>query len=137
METEVAEGLTHRPEDVVAFVNRLVNEHIEYDGPERRATRREPISVPVEVQGLDGDFRVVGQPFSVMTTDISGGGIGFVHSEPIEFKYIGLKLRVRSGDEFQLVASVRHCTRNDEFYEIGGRFLVKWDELARYESRVL
>ena len=50
METEVAEGLTHRPEDVVAFVNRLVNEHIEYDGPERRATRREPISVPVEVR---------------------------------------------------------------------------------------
>lgn len=131
MKTEVAEGLTHRPEDVVAFVNRLVTEHTEYEGPERRATRRKPLSVPVEVQGLDDDFGVMGQPFSAMTTDISGGGIGFIHSEPLDFKYIGLTLRVRSGDEIQLIASIRHCTHIDEFYEIGGRFLVKWDDVPR------
>ena len=131
MPTKNIAGLGHRSEEVVAFVDRVTKECRSYEGPERRMANRQAIAVAVAVQPLDSEFELDGESFTAVTTNISGGGIGFVHRIPVCSPYVQLTLSLESGETFELLAAVRHCSPKADLYEIGGRFVVDWGEVER------
>jgi c-di-GMP-binding flagellar brake protein YcgR len=130
MSSSASENLRHAPEAVVKFIKRLIATYREYDGPQRRAETRSCVTVPVTIQFLDDDFRPINQPIATLTYNLSGGGIGIVHHEPITCNFIQVRLTLKNGDTMNLIASVRHCTQKGDYYQVGARFVVKWDEFG-------
>ena len=90
------------------FLSHLLDRACRIDGTERRRNQRHPLSVTLAAQPLDADLKPQGNEFRVITRDVSPGGIGFVHSEPIEQEF--LKLIMPDHDGSELVVKVRHCT---------------------------
>jgi hypothetical protein len=128
MSHSTLESLLHPPEAVVRFIKRLISEYRDYEGPERRTETRSCVAVPVTVQFLDQEYRPLGAPFATMTHNLSGGGIGVVHDQPTPTNFIQVHLTLKSGESMNLIASVRHCTQKGNQYQIGARFIVKWDD---------
>lgn len=109
----------------------------EYDQPERRIAKRYPLQVVAMATPLDGQMRPTGEPFPVLTRDISTSGIGLVHSRPLDMKYVHLDLVGPNGHEMHVTIEVLRCNRflcgnqqpnysdlddNCTYYESGGRF---------------
>ena len=122
------QALAHSPEVVVNFVRQLVDEQHRCIGSERRSDERESISVPVLVQPLNDEYEAQGPPFTAVTRNLSGGGIGLLHNEPVRNNYIKVRLRNRESETLDVVANVRHCSFQDGLYLIGGRFVIRWDQ---------
>jgi hypothetical protein len=121
-------SLQHPPEAVVVFVKRLIAEYRDYDGPERRAEARRCVVVPVVIQYLDDNYQPISRPMATMTQNLSGGGIGLVHHEPVPCNMIQVQLTLKNGETMNLIASIRHCTQKGDHFQIGARFVVDWDE---------
>lgn len=119
-------SLRHPPEEVVAFVKRLTRDFEKRPGSERRAQPRKAITVPVVVQRLDDEFQPVGETFSALTKDISGGGVGILHSEPVTTGYLQIQFSTSEHEQMVLLSCIRHCTPCGQAYHIGGRFVVDW-----------
>ena len=122
------QALAQSPEVVVNFVRQLIEEQHRCVGIERRSDERESISVPVMVQPLDDQYEPQGPPFTALTRNLSGGGIGLLHNEPVSNSYIQVRLRNRASETLDVVANVRHCSFQDGHYLIGGRFVIRWDQ---------
>ena len=110
----------------------------QYEPPERRLAERYPLNVVALATLLDSDRRPVGEPFPVLTRDMSASGIGLVHSRPIDVRYVNLELTGPNGHELHLTVEVLRCNRflcgnaeneypelddNCTYYESGGRFV--------------
>ncbi len=130
MSNSTLESLLHPPEAVVKFIKRLVSEYRDYQGPERRAETRSCVAVPVTIQLLDDDYQPCNSPLATVTHNLSGGGIGLVLEKPIRRNFIHVHLTLKSGETMNLIASVRHCTKKGDRYQIGARFVVKWDDTS-------
>ena len=128
MSNSAFESLLHPPEAVVKFIRRLVLEYRDYEGPERRTETRSCVVVPVTIQYLDDEYQPLNRPIATTTHNLSGGGIGIVHCEPIPCNFIQVQLTLKSGETMNLIASVRHCTQKGDHFQIGARFIVKWDD---------
>ena len=128
-------SLRHPPEAVVSFVRRVIDGHCPRVEFERRAQPREPITIPVLVQPLDAQFQPAGDVFGAVTKDISTGGIGVLHSEPITARYLQITLAAQDGEEMSLLAQVKHCTTVGQHYHIGARFVVDWSMWRDREFR--
>ena len=122
------EQITHAPEVIIEFVNRLVNQQFEYNGVERRSEVRQAITVPIRVQPLDSEFHPTGEPISAVSRNISGGGIAFVLQNPISAKYVQVEITDAEDNSLDIVSHVRHCTQHGEFYDIGCRFIADWNK---------
>lgn len=109
-----------------------------YDQPERRLANRYPLQVVAMATPLDHQMRPTGEPFPVLTRDISTSGIGLVHSRPLDMKYVHLDLVGPNGHEMHVTIEVLRCNRflcgnqqpnhtelddNCTYYESGGRFV--------------
>jgi hypothetical protein len=103
-----------------------VNSYQSYEGPNRRSETRDAISVPIMVQPLDANFQPVGGPFCAVSRDVSGGGIGLIHTDPITAEYVHIRLTTRGGEELEVLGKVKHCTANGPYFQIGARFVVDW-----------
>jgi len=125
--TTVSECLNHPPEKVVSFVQRLVQEVGAPSKQDRRSQPRKAICVPVIVHPLDEQFQPRGEPFSAVTKDISGGGVGLIHSEVIDSAYLQIEFTIPNEQQMSLLGHVRHCTRCGPSYHIGARFVVDWN----------
>ena len=68
---------------------------------------RHPKSISVIVQPLDDDFLSDGEPFWVMSRDVSRKGIAFVNVLPTQHQYV--RLRMLDYDA-SAVCRVCHCT---------------------------
>jgi hypothetical protein len=131
MPNSALESLLHPPEVVVKFIKRLISEYRNYQGPERRTETRSCVSVPVTIQFLDEDYRPVSEPLPTVTHNLSGGGIGVVLDDPMPCNLIQVRLTLKSGETMNLIASVRHCTQTGDHFQVGARFVVKWDDVNR------
>jgi hypothetical protein len=131
MPNSALENLLHPPEVVVKFIKRLIAEYRDYDGPERRLETRSCVAVPVTIQFLDDEYRPLNVPISTVTRNLSGGGVGIVHDKPVRCKFMLVRLTLKSGETMHLIASVRHCTQTGDRFQIGARFVVKWDDIGR------
>jgi hypothetical protein len=128
MPNAALESLLHPPEAVVKFIKRLISEYREYDGPERRSETRSCVVVPITIQYLDDNYQPISPPIATTTHNLSGGGIGLMHNERIPGNFIQVHLTLKSGETMNLIASLRHCTQKGNRYQIGARFVVKWDD---------
>jgi hypothetical protein len=131
MPNSALESLLHPPEAVVKFIKRLIAEYCEYDGPERRTETRSCVAVPVTIQSLDDDYRPLAAPVSTITRNLSGGGVGIVLDQPVKCNFLLVRLTMKSGETMNLIATVRHCTQTGDRFQVGARFVVKWDDSSR------
>jgi hypothetical protein len=80
--------------------------------------------VPVLAQPVDEEFNAIGDPFAIVTRDISSKGVGVVHLRPIAHRFLALQMRL--GDEdVNLVAEISWCRPLGPFYYAGGSFVSK------------
>ena len=94
---------------------------------------------------LDDQFQPNGEPFTVLTRDISSHGIGLVHSRPLDMKYVTLDLTGPNGHFLHVTIEVLRCNeflcgdlhRIDDayddgctYYESGGRFVTNPRDLV-------
>ena len=57
----------------------------DYEGPERRASRRVPRTLEITVQPLNDQMAASGEPFFAITRDISQGGLAYLSSRKADF----------------------------------------------------
>lgn len=96
-----------------------------YDGPERRATSRMAIAVPVAGIPVDEYFRPVGPPLVLTTRNISTGGIALIHDQPLVPKFLIVGLPTAPDTEnVQLVVEVLRCRSIGPTFEIAGKFVM-------------
>ena len=125
-------NLAHAPEVVVGFVRSLIEEKFRFEGPDRRAESRRDVTVPLTVRLLDDQYQPLSAPFETVTFNLSGGGVGFLTKTPVRSNFVLIRLERESGESMELIASVRHCTRVADTYQVGARFIVKWAAEARH-----
>ncbi|MCA9122716.1 MAG: PilZ domain-containing protein [Planctomycetaceae bacterium] len=99
--------------------------HFEY---ETRAHPRTKLTVEILIRASNRDGSKLGTPFNAITTDISPGGIGFLHTTPVGDKYLVIELGVKHRRASVLVEVVR-CRPVGNFYEIGSKFIRLFDGL--------
>jgi len=110
--------------ELISFVKRQIRDGTHYVGKERRWEDRHLMVVPVLAQPVDEQFNPVGEPFAVVTRDISQHGVGLVHSEPICHPMLALQMSL-AGEEVNVAARVVWCESVGPFYYIGGEFVAK------------
>jgi hypothetical protein len=110
--------------ELVSFVKRQIRNAELRVGPERRSDRRHAIVAPVLAQPVDQDLNAVGDPFALVTRDISSKGIGLVHSKSIDQGLLTLQMRL-ADEDVKLVAEILWCKPLGPFYYAGGRFVSK------------
>jgi len=75
---------------------------------------------------MDEQSDTIGTSFMAMTRDISPGGIGLVHTEPIDHGLLALQMSL-AGEKVNLVAKVRWWRALGPYYYIGGEFVSRLD----------
>ena len=114
------------PRSLVAYVTKLLAE--EYEGPQRRASRRLPVVVPVVALPLDDDFRPSGTTFAAITRDLSTTGLRLFSTRIASSKFLAVELTPSSGQSIQVVLQVLRCKAIGRFYEIAGPFVARTDD---------
>lgn len=120
--------LVHPPQVVAAFIARLTAglHPITYvKGAEKRSQPRYILSIPVDVQPLDTMFDLHGDVFQVQTRDISTTGIGLIHSQAADTKFLALRLAHPDGEQLQTVVEVLWSRPRGRLFDIGGSYLTK------------
>ena len=116
-----------QPSEAVAeAITKLAGEP--YKGPERRAAPRRSFVAEVPVIPVDDHFRPLGDPFLVLTRDISSRGLSFVHNQAIYTKHLVVELPAGSGKGIQVAVEIVRCRAIGSLYEIGGKFVEKFTD---------
>ena len=76
----------------------------------------------IVVRASNGRGSVFGTPFKAITTDISPGGMGFLHTTTVPYKFLAITFGQNGQQTFALVEVVR-CRSVGNFYEIGAKFI--------------
>ncbi len=109
------------PENISLWGEQLATEltHFEH---ELRAYRRTKLTVEIVARASTVDGSTLGTPFKAITTDISPGGIGFIHTTAVPDKFLAIDLGAAHRRARILVEVVR-CRSVGDFYEVGGKFV--------------
>jgi hypothetical protein len=121
------------PANLVSFVRRRLRDaHLQRD-VDRREEERHPILVSVFAQPVDEQYRAIGEPFALVTRDISEKGIGLVHTEPITDNLLALHMSL-AGEEVNVVVRLCWSKALGPFYYLGGEFVAKLTSLPQPEK---
>ncbi|MBC8354183.1 MAG: PilZ domain-containing protein [Planctomycetes bacterium] len=96
---------------------------------EARAHPRTKLTVELTARASNRNGSVFGTPFDAITTDISPGGLGFLHTTTVSDKFLAITLGPKHQQAFVLVEVVR-CRPIGQFYEIGAKFIRLLDAIA-------
>jgi hypothetical protein len=102
----------------------------------RRSERRFPYPRLAKLIPLESeDAAPTAKPMVVAGKQISAGGFGFFHQQPIIERYAQILFEKPSGGQFAVTMELRWCRFNRlGWYESGGRFLANRPERARREA---
>ncbi|MGO8691059.1 MAG: PilZ domain-containing protein [Thermoguttaceae bacterium] len=114
------------PPSLVAYVAELLA--TEYEGPQRRGSRRLPVVVPVVAMPLDNNFRPMGTTFAAITRDLSTGGLRLFSTRAANSKFLAVELTSSSDENMQVVLEVLRCKAIGRFYEIAGKLVARTDD---------
>jgi hypothetical protein len=92
---------------------------------DRRASPRYSIRIAVPTLPIDDCFRPMGEPFVMMSRNISMGGIALMHTRPIVAEFLAVELPIAVDEQTQLVMQVLHTRKIDGAYEYGGKFVAR------------
>ena len=95
----------------------------DYQGPDRRATKRTSVCLGVPVILVDDQYSALGEPFVATTRDISAESLALVHGQPIKAKFFVVELPTPNSTPLQLLVKVVRCRPIGSIYEIAGKFL--------------
>jgi hypothetical protein len=94
---------------------------------DKRADPRCPVCIPIEVIPYNDQGQRTGEPFLAATTDVSAGGIAFLHTAAFVDRFAALRFpQARRHAGQRIVVEVVHCSEVGPFWQIGGRFMVEW-----------
>ena len=117
---------------IASFMQDVIVQYNSYVGGYRRSEPRESVAIPISITPLDHSFGPNGTSFPSVTRDLSCGGIGFFHNEPIDAPFLELLVEMPDSNRaMSLLARVEHCTPCGGYYIIGCRFVGEADEVAR------
>ena len=110
--------------DVIAsFMQQVILQYQGYGAAYRRAEPRETAAIPVNVVPLDSELQPTGELFQAVTRDISYGGVGIFHTQPVDAPYVLIEITAPEACKtMRLLAQTEHCTRFGGFYVVGCRF---------------
>lgn len=94
---------------------------------EQRDSERRALAISVTALKLDGNLHPVGEPFRIMTRDISESGIGLLHYEPVDAPYLAIQLPGLAEQPIQLVTELVRCREVDGYYDVAGMFVTRSD----------
>jgi len=110
------------PLDLQLFAEQL-SQSEENDPTGKRESERFQMATWVPAVLIDEQLEPSGDPFLVMTRNISTSGIALVHTQPIQEGRIAIELTGASGERIQLALQILRCRELDRFYELGCRYL--------------
>ena len=84
--------------------------------------KRNPLIVDVPVIPLDDQLRVLGEPFLMVSRDISTNGIGLLHTRRIRPPFLGMEIRISDDEPMQFIAQIVGCEPVGDFFEYVCRF---------------
>jgi hypothetical protein len=116
------------PVELVSFAMRQIQK-TRLDGrfyPERRSEMRQLIVVPVRVQPLDEESKPVGEPFTIVTRDVSTKSVGLIAMSPILHRLLALEMYF-SHDTARVIAEVIWSKPMGPFEGVGCRIVRKLD----------
>ncbi|MEL7498235.1 MAG: PilZ domain-containing protein [Planctomycetota bacterium] len=93
------------------------------DFDSRRKHQRVPRSISISVEPVDADFQSQGEPFWVVSRDISRRGIGLISYDPIRHEFVRIGLL---NENISVIGQVRHNTaigHRYPLYLVGVEFL--------------
>ena len=111
------------PNLIASFMNRLGSKVRSFEGVERRAHDRFVVAIPSIVQPLDDRHIPLGKAFAAVTRDISIGGIGLLHSQPVVASFLGVRIADPEGKQFRFLVKMLRCQPLGEYFDIGGEFV--------------
>lgn len=121
------EQLIHRPQEIVAFVDwlieRMVQEGSYYRGEDRRIEERHRVAISVTGMPVDDNMQPAAEAFEAVTRDISRSGLALFHSQPVTTKFLAVQLIDLDGHQFEAVVQVLRCRPIGPVFEIAGRFV--------------
>jgi hypothetical protein len=104
--------------ELVAFAQRQVRNAKLHHGTERRSEHRHLVVVPVVAQPVNEDFVAIDSPFPMVTRDISTTGVGLIHTEYTDHRWLALRMTV-AGECVELASKVLWCQALGPFYSLG------------------
>ncbi len=109
---------------LAAHLQEIIVEYESYKKQFRRSDAREPVAIPVEAVELDKSLKPIGEPFHMVTRDMSISGAGIFHTAGVKSEYVRLQFSSPvSLESFCCVAKVEHSTPCGAYFLIGVRFL--------------
>ena len=94
---------------------------------DQRVDLRYPVCIPIEVIPCSDQGERSGEPFATITSDVSAGGIAFLHPAPVTGRYVVIRFpQARRHFDQCVVVEVRYCRELGPLWKTGGRFLVDW-----------
>jgi hypothetical protein len=127
MKVACPEETSHLPDELVAFARRQIVNATLYKGDERRGEGRHHMLLPIRAVAVDQANRPTGEPFDLVSRDISASGISLVHTETIRDERMAIQLRI-AGETVNVVIDVVWSEPLGPFYGAGGEFRDKLDQ---------
>ncbi len=110
------------PKELVDFARWQVVNAILYKGDERRREQRQPMMVPVRAVAVNEQNESVGEPFDLITRDISSNTIGLIYTDAVESDRLVVQFSI-AGTEVTLVTEKVWAGPLGPFYGFAGRYL--------------
>jgi hypothetical protein len=110
---------------IAEFILGLVASVQTYNGVERRADPRFPISIPVKVTPYNTQGNRSREKFVAVTRDMSASGIAFLHTAPVEEDFWLLEFGHPQTEGVRLALQVLYRRPVGPLWEIAGRFVTE------------
>lgn len=97
--------------------------HEDFDGVERRRSRRYPLVAAVSGTPLDEHFRIIGMPMRMATTNMSHDGVSLIHQSEYEAAYLAIDFTEGGFALKQAIVRPVRMRSLGVVHETGGRFV--------------
>jgi len=94
-----------------------------FKGRDARAHKRHPAAVQVTAIPLGTDFRVVGQPASIITMNLSSGGSALIHTKRILEPLLAIDFSASGIELMPAILEVTRVRTLASAFEIAGKFV--------------
>lgn len=112
------------PQELFDFARRQVANTLMYKGDERRRELRNPMVVPVRMVAIDELNQPIGDPFEVVTRDVSNNSIGLIHLNEFDEDRYAIHMTLARTDVFMVIV-MTWADGMGPFYGAAGRYMEK------------
>lgn len=118
--------LIHPSERIYEVVTHITERG--HRGKERRASQRMGVTITLPALPVDEHFQPLGEPFCMVTRNISTGGICLIHDKQLFTKYLVLELPTADRHRLQLIAHIVRSRQLGNLVEYGAEFVMRIDD---------